>query len=154
VVIESYWDLVDPYWEKISIYHGPERLDSDLTKAPRHVQVLFCVHWHNSEVCNGGFDQFFFNSTGVLAPQAVAGYRVLGRPDLAEMLEYAMRLLGKQYPRDLDQRERKLRKWGVSKKLFKLDDKYFDVYEAQVHAGPLYECMDEFARREEAAYRA
>ncbi|WP_369973953.1 DUF4375 domain-containing protein [Polaromonas sp. SP1] len=30
---------------------------------------LFAVHWCQSEICNGGFMQFFANSTGVLAPE-------------------------------------------------------------------------------------
>ncbi|WP_164468170.1 DMP19 family protein [Caulobacter vibrioides] len=40
---------------------------------PTPSKHLLATHWLQSEVHNGGFSQFFSNSTGVLAPEAVAG---------------------------------------------------------------------------------
>lgn len=42
----------------------------------------------------GGFSQFFSNSTGVLAPEAVEGFKAIGKPVVAGSVEQTMSLLG------------------------------------------------------------
>jgi hypothetical protein len=71
--MNSYWDLVEPVWDEINIYDGPDVFLETFQKVPLKIGYLYAVHFCQSEVCNGGFGQFFFNSTGVLAPEAVRG---------------------------------------------------------------------------------
>jgi hypothetical protein len=54
---------------------------------------------------NGGLGQFFSNSTGVLAPEAVEAFRELGMPRCASILSDSMRFFGETYPRDRTKRE-------------------------------------------------
>ena len=96
----GYWTLVDPIWEAVSIYDGPEVFLLQYTAAPEASRVLLAAHWCQSEICNGGFEQFFFNSTGVLAPEAVEAFRKIGMPQIASLIERAMSVFGTIYPRD------------------------------------------------------
>ncbi len=96
----SYWRLLRPYWTKINIYEGPERFHNDLENAPAYIRTLFATHWLYSEFLNGGFGQFFDNSTGVLAPEASEGFDQLGMPLAAAFVRSRMLLFGESYPRD------------------------------------------------------
>lgn len=100
-----YWDHIEPFWETVSIYDGPEEFLLGFTEMPEHAAHLLAVHWCASEVCNGGFHQFFFNSTGVLAPEAATGFRAIGMPRTADVVVAAMESFGAPYPRDREERQ-------------------------------------------------
>jgi hypothetical protein len=132
------WKAVEPYWRKVSIYGTPERLERDLRKVPPPVLVLLPVFWCNSEICNGGFSQLFLNSTGILVPEAIAGYRTLKRRKLANVVAKAASLLGKNYARDRSLRHKRLKKLGAAglKTCFwpcfeKFDKRYFKLLEEE-----------------------
>lgn len=101
----DYWDLIEPFWDEISIYDGPHVFLRQYAAAPRAAQVLFAAHWCESEVSNGGLAQLFDNSTGVLAPEAVTAFRAIGMPKAAAALERAMSVFGPEYPRERDVRQ-------------------------------------------------
>jgi hypothetical protein len=69
---------------------------------------MFAAHFCQSVVCSGGFEQFFWDPTGVLAPEAVEGFREIGLPQAAALIEAAMDLLGPPYPRDRGERKSRL----------------------------------------------
>jgi hypothetical protein len=96
----SYWPLVETVWGEISIYDGPENFLSQFAASPRVARTLFAAHWCQSEVNNGGFGQFFGNSTGVLAPEAVVAYEAIGMPTVAGIVRDAMKWFGSPYPRE------------------------------------------------------
>ena len=111
--IRSYWALVEPYWEKVSIYDGPARFRRDFAGVPERTGHLLAAHWAQSEICNGGFDQFFWNSTGVLAPESVAGFQAIGMKRTAALIAKAMEAFGPKYPRGRTSR------WIIIRKLRK-----------------------------------
>ena len=100
----SYWEVVEPFWEAVDIYGSPDRFIGTFSKVPRKVGHLFAAHWCQAEVCNGGFHQFFCNSTGVLAPEALEGFRAIGMLEWAALLGKAMSTFGRSYPRDREAR--------------------------------------------------
>jgi len=100
----TYWDFIQPYWEVFDIYNGPDRFESSIRGAPRFAVLLYAAHFCQSEVHNGGFLQFFWNNTGVLEPEAIEGYTVIGMPTLASLLNEAASFLGTPYPRNRDDR--------------------------------------------------
>jgi hypothetical protein len=104
----EYGRLIEPIWNSISIYDGPHAFLKQFGTVRPEVGHLFAAHWCQSEVCNGGFHQFFYNDTGVLAPEALAGFRAIGLHDWAEILNEAMRFFGKRYPRDRRKRQKQL----------------------------------------------
>jgi hypothetical protein len=96
----NYWDLVDPIWEQVSIYDGGEAFLAQFQEISSIQRVLFASHWAYSEIQNGGLHQFFSNSTGVLAPEAVAGFRSLGMERCAVAISSAMKFFSGDYPRE------------------------------------------------------
>src|SRR5690242_11902875 len=85
-----YWAAVQPVWKLISIYDGPAAFCRQFTSVPREVGHLFAAHWCQSEVCNGGFHQFFLNPSGVLAPEAAAGFAAIGMTGCQAVILEAM----------------------------------------------------------------
>jgi len=124
------WTTVARVEDSASIHDGPAVFLTQfaaLSEAERH---LLATHWCDYEVCNGGFIQFFQNSTGVLAPEAVEGYRALGLTEVASTVEAAMRRLGSTYPRDRPLRQAQVERLRSSSPLTKrpfgdLDDRYY-----------------------------
>ena len=104
----GYWSLIEPIWRSIDIYGDPSEFLRQFRAVPPAVGHLFAAHWCQSEVRNGGLHQFFSNSTGVLAPEALAGFRAIGLTEWADTLTEAMRFFGGRYPRDQGERQEAL----------------------------------------------
>lgn len=100
----SYWELIEKAFDEVDIYSGPATFMNSFQPLPAAVQHLLAAHWCHSEISNGGFDQLFYNSTGVLAPEAEAGFRAIGLPDVADLVGTAIARFGPDYPRDRDTR--------------------------------------------------
>lgn len=139
---EAYWALVEPIWERISIYRGAQGFLRQYTAADSTARSLFAAHWFRSEVSNGGLEQFFFNSTGVLAPEAVRSLRRIGMPKTADVASRAMRLFGRAYPRHRARRQRALARLDLAQ-LERLDDRLFHLFEHE--AGGFDAAADRFA---------
>jgi Domain of unknown function (DUF4375) len=97
---DDYWRFVEPIWDSVSIYDGGDIFLQGFNDATEKQKVLFATHWTQSEIMNGGLGQFFSNSTGVLAPEAVEGFKKLGMPKCASILSEAMKFFGENYPRE------------------------------------------------------
>jgi hypothetical protein len=122
---------------RVSIYDGPDTFLGQFNSLPIQHRVLFATWWADEEICNGGFLQLFENSTGVLAPDAVSGFRVLDLGDLADVVETAIRSFPAPYPRDRAARRAILSErgatYGKTKNPFEpLDELYF----SKLHAAP------------------
>lgn len=61
---------------------------------------LFAAHWCQAEVLNGGFSQYFRNSTGMMAPEALHAFQEIGLRAWENSLQSAMAFFGPAYPRD------------------------------------------------------
>jgi len=106
----NYWSTVEPVWDAIDI-GSPEVFRETFDSAPRVSGLMFAAHFCQSELCNEGFHQFFWNSTGVLAPEAVEGFREIGQSQIAALIESAMNLVGSPYPRDREEGRNACRKY-------------------------------------------
>lgn len=137
----AYWDLVEPVWESISVYEGARVFLKQFKDAPIPSQHLFAAHWCQSEVLNGGFVQFFANSTGVLAPEAIEGFKAIGMPKTAELVTEALTTLGPTYPRSRSTRHRGLRAFEAV--LDKLDGQFFILIDSE--SGGFEVAADRFA---------
>src|SRR6516225_8744132 len=94
-----YWSVIEPFWLPLnaSWHRGPEVFLAAFAQVPSKVGDLYAAHWCQSEVCNGGFHQFFSNTTGLLAPEAWIGFRNLGISPWADLLRQAMAFFGTPY---------------------------------------------------------
>lgn len=130
----SGWDLIQPLWYNVSIYDGIDVYNQDLrgfTEAQRRVLALY---WYDSEVCNGGHDQFFSNSTGIVWKDALDGMKMIGDFEDAENLQNAVDLFGGEIPFDRDKRNELL------DKLYENDDfDDFDEIDAYYYGGDRFE---------------
>ena len=129
---ELYWSRVETVWNDISIYDGPEVFREQFTKAPAPARTLFAAHWCMSEVCNGRFHQFFWNSTGVVAPEAILAFRTIGMGQIADVLERATAWFGPAFPRDRALRMERLDQYEEAHPeawdpFEDLDDRFFDL---------------------------
>ncbi|MET0628328.1 MAG: DUF4375 domain-containing protein [Acidimicrobiia bacterium] len=122
------WDAVDRIWFTLSTPYEPDARLATLTPGQRAVYSLL---WTYSEIGNGGLHQYFFNSTGYLLPEAIAGAELLDQPELARELRNAAALFGDPYARDRDERA------AVLQRLPDPDDPFWDGLDDVVY--PLLE---------------
>jgi hypothetical protein len=116
---------IDAVSEQINIYNGAETFLESYSGIEQPAGMLYAAHWAQSEICNGGFRQLFKNSTGVLSPEAVQGFGLIGMLRTAELLIAAMQTLGDPYPRDRMERQTRLE--TVSEDTLRALDKQFFV---------------------------
>jgi Domain of unknown function (DUF4375) len=98
----SYWSLIEPVWLPLnrSWDHGAEQFIKQFHAAPAKTGNLYAAHWCQSEVFNGGLFQFFYNTTGLLAPEASRGFQAIGLQEWSAVLTEAMSFFGASYPRE------------------------------------------------------
>jgi hypothetical protein len=98
-----------PIWKSVSIYDGADVFLEQFDGVTRAQGALLAASWCQSEVCNGGFHQFFQNPTGILAPEAADGFDFLELSPVAHIVRRAIRMFGDPYPREQHERDRILR---------------------------------------------
>jgi hypothetical protein len=133
---ESYWDFIDSVSDDVSIYDGADVFLADFDKISRVQQVLLAAHWADAEICNGGFEQFFYNSTGVLAPEAVIAFSELSMPGCSALVLEASGFFGTPYPREREVRINILEKYAEDNPdspdpFDSLDDRYYDLKDVE-----------------------
>lgn len=144
-----YWEAIGPYCDVIDIYGSPARYLKSLVTIPPWCIHLIAVHWTDSELCNGGFHQFFHNSTGMLAPEALGGFQALNLKLFEDVVRRAMLRFGDPYPRGRADRWERLARLELdgclhdNSKVFEdLDERYYAVEEQS----DLSTLMDVYAR--------
>lgn len=101
---------------------------TDAEKTFIYVDIL------EGEVNNGGFDQFFFNSSGEYAHEALEAYERIGAYKTADLIYRAIRLFPVlPIPKDTETRREIMRELddSISRKWNKLDDEFYE-YEDNV----------------------
>ena len=66
-------DVMDPVRLRANFYEGPAEYEASLSAFSREQSWLFAIYWYDAEVNNGGHDQFYFNSTGLVWADAPDG---------------------------------------------------------------------------------
>jgi hypothetical protein len=110
---EHYWALIEPYWDRIGMaLDSADEFKQTIAAIPREVSLLYAAHFCQSEVCNGGFSQFFGNSAGVLAPEAIDGFKAIGQKRVSGLVRRAISFFGDSYPRERLTRRAAMRNLG------------------------------------------
>ena len=120
-----------PYYEQFNFYEGREVWLASIAGVPEKAVHLFAVHWLHLEVYNGGFWQYFFNSTGTSAPEARAGFAAIGMENVAAIVDQAMARLGTPYPFDKPARERIVGPPDDRMDFTDLDDAFYDLADTE-----------------------
>jgi HEAT repeat protein len=106
------------------------------------------LSWLDAEVRNGGFSQYFFNSSGDLAGHAVEAAGAVGATEAARVIRKAVELFGPDGPNpDRDKRMDQLSTIDLAT-LKELDTRYYDCPDDLWELLPLYVARhpDEFRR--------
>ena len=114
------WELIQPLWYNVSIYDGIEVYNRDLAPFSDAQRKILALFWYDSEVCNGGHDQFFSNSTGIVWKDAYEAMRMIGANLYADNFQKAIDMFGGEVPFDRDERN------DVLDKLY--EDEIFDDF--------------------------
>lgn len=115
----------------IEFHEGEKTLMRTVTQATKGQRALYSSYWYHYEVCNGGHHQFFWNSTGILWDEALAGLIMVGAAKYAVILKSAISL----FPNGSPSKSRKRRMVEVNKipkeKLQRLDDSLYELEKKQ-----------------------
>ena len=106
-------------------------VEAALSRLTPGQRAAWAVEQLQLEMGNGGIDQYFYNSAGDTAPEALEGLRLIDAPKFARPLEQAMKLFpGGQVPRDRDARELLLDEQDLSEALIEsgVDEAWQDAY--------------------------
>ncbi|MGB7281266.1 MAG: DMP19 family protein [Candidatus Acidiferrum sp.] len=107
--VDLFWAVVKPMWNDLDFYGHPRKANEFFEKASASQGAMIAIWWCRSEVCNGGFDQFFWNSTGMIWPQALNGFRLVGADSYAALLADALKMFpGSIAPLNRNERDQAL----------------------------------------------
>jgi hypothetical protein len=84
----------------INSWNPPEVFFKTFNVVSRPIGLLHATYWCQAECYNGLLRQFFWNSAGIMAPEAVEGFVAIGQPRVADVVREAMASLGVPFPRD------------------------------------------------------
>lgn len=87
-------DIVAPLWWSVSTDKGEEKYENDLKPFSIPQRYLFAIEWYIAEVNNGGHDQFYFNSTGIVWEDALKGFEAIGASKNVEILKESIARIG------------------------------------------------------------
>lgn len=71
----------------------------NVSKLTKGQQAVFSTWWLEAEVNNGGFNQFYFNSTGKYAAMAEKGFKTIGALKLSELTSLANKIFNENKER-------------------------------------------------------
>lgn len=95
---EKLLEIVDPITDKY--------LEAGIDQLNQHEIIVFSVWRLEAEVNNGGFRQFFWNSSGDLAEETVDSLMKLGAPETASIVQAAIANFGDHgVPKDRERRQ-------------------------------------------------
>jgi len=124
---DDYFSVIEPVFCSVSIYDGPKRYEEDLSKFSNEQRLVLAYHWYLSEVNNGGHDQFYWNSTGIVWPDALRAFDVIGVPEVVAIIATSATRLGGSPSLDRGERQEQLEQMNadfedLDKELFKLEE--------------------------------
>jgi hypothetical protein len=125
IAVGDPWVVIEPVWWSANIYDGPEQYELSLLQFSRSQRLVFAVFWYRSEVNNGGHDQFYFNSTGIVWKDALEAFRSLDAPEFASILSESAARLGGSPSLDRDERGEQLD--TLAPDFNDLDDRFYEA---------------------------
>lgn len=139
---DDMWTINEPAYWTINIYSSYDDYLESAKGFTVEQRYLNAICWYFAEVNNGGHHQFFYNSTGIVWEDALAGLRLFKMDTLADNLQSVIDYFGGSVPFDREERWAILKDWDdeVFDFLDKKDDvlyEYDGIYEDTfVHEHP------------------
>ncbi|MBR7122492.1 MAG: DMP19 family protein [Oscillospiraceae bacterium] len=98
----------------------------DIEKLNEHERVFYVTQILEQEVNNGGFSQFFFNSSGDFSNELVDAFTKIGALKTAEICKKALDVFNGKVPTDRDEREELLNCLDCDDVLSECDDEFYE----------------------------
>ena len=126
---DDMWSINEPAYWSINIYSSYDDYIETSKEFTLEQRYLNAICWYFAEVNNGGHHQFFYNSTGIVWEDALAGLRLFKMDELAENLQSVINYFGGSIPFDRVERWTILQDWENNPEFFDfLDEKDDAVY--------------------------
>ena len=123
--------VIEPLWFCVNIYEDEQRYNKDLEQFSQPQRYIFAIQWYFAEVYNGGHDQFFFNSTGIVWRDALEGFRAIGLDSCAEILAEAASRMGGSPSMDREERWEQQERFNAE--FDDLDSRFYALDEEELH---------------------
>ena len=120
-MVETY-QVLEPMYDVIDL-SGSAAYECSMKSFPHPMRLLFAVDSYMAEVYNGGHDQFFFNSTGVVWKDALKGLEMIGSKEAYAILKRVIGRFDCDIPDDADARRAMMDE--LEDGLFEKDDQAF-----------------------------
>ena len=109
--MEHIWNLTDTTDFVIALMKhldGKAQYGDDMSVLSEAERVFYITQTLEMEVNNGGFSQFFFNSSGNFSNELVGAFTTIGANTTAAICQKAIAAFGRDIPIDRDEREEML----------------------------------------------
>ncbi len=127
VTIESgdLWKIIEPVLWTGNIYDGPEEYEISLQTFSAAQRFAFAVIYYCMEINNGGHDQFYSNSTGIVWKDALAAFQAFDLPEFASILRESTNRIGGAPSLDRRVRAEQLNRFTPD--FHDLDEQFYDA---------------------------
>ena len=126
---DDMWSINEPAYWSINIYGSYDDYLESAKGFTIEQRYLNAICWYFAEVNNGGHHQFFYNSTGIVWEDALAGLRLFNMKELAENFQSVLDFFGGTVPFDRAERWHLLQQYEDNPEFFDfLDEKDDAVY--------------------------
>jgi Domain of unknown function (DUF4375) len=138
---QVWWDVIAPAFDELRTPYEPDPRLDELTPGQR---ALYALHWARSEIGNGGLHQYLYNSTGMLANEALRGAELIGAAEFGEIFQEARTLFGDTFPEDQSRRIDLLEGHSdeALERLEKLTDRFYDLMGSTDESTLAVSCAD------------
>ena len=119
--------VIEPVYWQADIYGSLRDYEASLAPFTQRQRLMLALHWYVSEVNNGGHDQFYENSTGIVWPDALAALEAIEVQDGAAILRESASRLGEPPSRDRSERQKQLA--SSNAEFQDLDDRFYELQE-------------------------
>lgn len=113
--MEHIWHLTNPNSFVIAMTEhldNKTRYGDDMSVLSEAERIFYITQTLEMEVNNGGFSQFFYNSSGNFSSELVNAFTAIGANATAAICQKAIAAFGRDIPVDRDKREKMLDELG------------------------------------------
>jgi Domain of unknown function (DUF4375) len=130
--------IIEPVWWTGDIYNSHEDYLRSLKLFSQNQKYVYAIQWYQAEVDNGGHEQFFYNSTGIVWEDALNGFKKIGLFKYYKILGEAIAKMDNDIPFDREMRIKTLQ--SLNPDFDSLDVLFYKTDSIQ----PLQEALFEF----------
>ncbi|MHC1782266.1 MAG: DMP19 family protein [Anaerolineaceae bacterium] len=121
------YEIIQPVWWTANIYEDEQTYNQSLAHFSNEQRYVFAIEWYIAEVNNGGHWQFYYNSTGIVWKDALAGLKEIGLDEAVKILEESARHMGGEPSLDRKTRWKQLDKYrtdfdDLDQRFYAMDD--------------------------------